>query len=738
MALPSVDDSDIHASPVVKAGRYDPLAKWLWDLQIDIPDQHFKESIFSLSILNMVCTNFAVEDINSTYIPSEQADGNTAEENPAMDLNVAGITASCSGKYKSTGMSGKVSATIASSQPQALGMRLDFTTEQHNTTTTNTPNFSMATAISMNDCQVHLKVSKLHLSGSISAKIINLFQKEIRGYVSDALAKQLCPALKGTMDDAFTKLIQQADKYMLGLIPDDEEDEVEQDLGMLPAAAALTQRRRMGGLLSSTNLLASIDWKWNQDAPLVVTILHLVNMFLDRYLDQGFFVDAMKLIGLLDDELLEHDCGYFYRGVNGLMHTLTGGRIEFSIPESLEALRNITFEIPHYASISIMTKMVSIAGIDQLDRLTLLQPSDGDSFWTQLQATKGLNLTAALDIQVAAIPGGAFSGDPLLESFHLSINTTSLDVSGNLTLDVNRTRFEKTTLNHMINGINDNQADVACCLYPIEKFGVEELLATVGMQSISIVPNEHTADSNALLGGSLERDIDGMINSFLSLFLTEYHTFVTLAFSGLLNGPAKDAAEKAGNSWLNNLVHELKANDTSCEASGIINASTAIAADYLNFSNTKILDKFNHFLNNTQTLGDANKYLECISNVVQAQVEAKTPTLEYAGASLQLQRMVVKDADSLESIGKFLNPFVKQHWLHLTNPPLCRALVARGGWVSSFEQSRVWNLYWYQHEYARRFITLQAPPRRGYHVYLRGINELDWHCQSNWQCRVVS
>ena len=49
----------------------------------------------------------------------------------------------------------------------------------------------------------------------------------------------------------------------------------------------------------------------------------------------------------------------------------------------------------------------------------------------------------------------------------------------------------------------------------------------MGIQLISFLPKYANA--------SLEHDIDAMINSFLSLFLSEYDELVTLAFAGLLN-----------------------------------------------------------------------------------------------------------------------------------------------------------------------------------------------------------
>jgi len=179
--------------------RYGSLNNWLWNLKVLIPDQTFKESVFSLSIVNMFCTHFEVESIKSDYIPSAYTD--SEKKNPSIDVNVAGISASCTGEYKSTGLSGNIAATVTPSKPEALGISLEFESEYRY-------KIRMATSTSAKRCNANLKCNDIEFSGSPSAWVINLFKSPIQGYISENLSTQICPVLNNLVDEQLTELIK--------------------------------------------------------------------------------------------------------------------------------------------------------------------------------------------------------------------------------------------------------------------------------------------------------------------------------------------------------------------------------------------------------------------------------------------------------------------------------------------------------------------------------------------------
>jgi hypothetical protein len=610
----------------VPNGRYDPLSNWLYNLTVLIPDQHFKESIFSLDIRDMACSQFAVETIHSSYVAS-----NISSPDPAIALTVAGISATCKGSYHTTGLSGIVSATVGSSSPvDPLRLGLVF---QSNTTDIPTPQqkhtpitVRHATRIAAEQCEPNLAVTELHFAGSISAKLINLFRSEIRDYVSQALSSELCPVLTTAIDANLTNLLQEVDRYMIGLI------------GAAPGVPIETTTTTTTTAIQHKEPTPA--WNWNRHAPLVPTMLRLLNGILEPFLHEGVVLKILRLIFGHDD--IEDNCGFLSQGWNGLVRQLTLGTIDFPVPDWLPFLQNISLVIPQYASISILPKRVSISGVDQLDRLQFLSPTNQtNAFWTNLVVSQGWNLTVALDVMVSETPGGAFQGDDLMESFQLVINTSSLDFGSMMSLDLSPTHIRTTTMNHVLAAIHGSSADLGCSLSPIEKFGIEALVATVGIQSVSFWPD----DANA----TLEHDIDGMINNFLMLFLTEYDQLVTLAFSGLLNGPARQLAETAPNRWIQDLIRNLLPNGNDhCPASGVINATTT---DYFNFSDrAKFLDRFNDFLNDK--IDNANDYLDCVADVVETQFQTASPIFEYAGATLELQDLAIDRVGSFQQIGK--------------------------------------------------------------------------------------
>jgi hypothetical protein len=588
--------------------RYDPLVNWLSNLTVVIPDQHFKESVFTLALRDMECSKFAVETINSTYTPSATVDS----QNPSLDLAVAGISATCQGIYHTTGLSGHVSATVASSSSENP-MQLSLVFQSN---TTNSSGIRMATSVVTQQCETNLNVAELHFTGSISAKLIDLFRSEIRGYVSKALSTELCPVLDDIIDTQLTNLLQKADRYMMGLIPNETK-------------TSLHHKK------------ATPAWNWNRDAPMVPTILRLLNrIILDPFLNEGI---VLKILQTMLGHNVDDNCGYFFRGWNGLLEELTNGTIEFQVP-NLAWLRNISIIIPNYASISLLPKNVRISGIDKLDQLQFLLPLNNTNlFGTKLVVPNGMELSLEMDVVVSETAGGTFRGDDLLESFQVSIYTSSLDFKSSLSLDLNSTRMRSTTMKHVLSAITrDTPTDLGCSLSPIETFVIDSLVANVEIQSISFLPSNANA--------SLEHDMDTMINNFLTLFLTEYDDLVTLAFAGLLNGPAKELAETASNNWMQHLIQTLLPNgaDSSCRASGVVNAT---APDFFNFSSqATFLNHFSHFLNDSRD--SMNDYLECVADVITTHTISASPKAEFGGATLQLQNLAIGHVGSIAGIGK--------------------------------------------------------------------------------------
>ena len=210
------------------------------------------------SVRDMVCTEFIVGSIESSYIPSN----NATSKDPAMSLSVSGISATCSGQYKSTGMSGKVKA-IVENNDAPMRHPMTFVSSYWK------DQIRMATSVVTEKCVAPLKVPShngIKFSGSISAKLIDLFAGPIAKYVSSALEKELCPLIQSNLDPILTKAIDAADDYMKHLIPDNTDQGED---GIMVRSAEAT--------VSTSDLL-----DFAMDTPLLTRALDLANDNVDR------------------------------------------------------------------------------------------------------------------------------------------------------------------------------------------------------------------------------------------------------------------------------------------------------------------------------------------------------------------------------------------------------------------------------------------------------------------------
>lgn len=570
-------------------------------------------------ITGMTCTHFTVKSVDSVYTPSD--DKADDHPDPSIDLSVTGISASCQGKYASTGLGGSVEAKVESMDDNgpALELSVTFVSVMHKG-----DDFRMANSTQTQECTTNLNVPAdgLNFSGSISAKIINMFKSTIAGYVSSALSSELCPVLETDLDSSLTNLIQKADHYIDKIIPD------QQDL----AAAESRQ------LLRSDNPV-----QWKRDTPLLVDLLELANRFLDRYMNKGFFVDAMNALGFTG---IQGDCGNFFNGINQLISKVTHGEVHFLVPKRMHRLRNMTFVVPGYAAVSILPKEALVQGLDSLEKANFFRPKEDNLFRSAVKAMNGLNVTLRVDLEVSSIPGGAFQGDQLLESFMVVVNMTSFAMSGDLSLGIDLPRFQDVTAGQIISAVNGSKPDLGCLLCPLESMDVPALSSDVNVPSISFAP---VAGQNKT-PGELERDLDHALNNVLTLFLTEYSVLVTRVVSGLSMGPLRRKVRHLGNDFIDRLLHDYPPTDeASCKAPPLSqNAST----DFLNFSHVGFLRRIRRFLNSTKFISHVNEHVGCVKDVLNDQVLPQISPVQFSDFNFSVNNALVGQLGKLRSIGK--------------------------------------------------------------------------------------
>lgn len=609
-----------------KPHRYDPLACWLWNLRVAIPDQQFRDHFISISIRDMVCTNYTMESIDSSYSKS------TNNTNPVIHMAVSGISATCQGQYHVTGgLGGGVQASVeqANTTTPSLGISLEFISTYYN------KEVRMASKVITDHCQANLQVGSLSFDGSISAKIINWFRSTIAKYVSQALSTQICPAIQPQLDKDLTFLIQQADSYMTKLLPqykiaeerqsgmDDENEETTVEFGSLELKIRESQRRHV---FSKQNSHSPFDWQI--DTPVLYKSLQWANQLLNRYLYQGFFVHAMERIGWNVDG----DCGYFFRGINGILRSLTGGELAVDIPHRL---RNITFDVPEYARVRLILNRVQVTGVDTFTTVDLLRPSNHGTFLSSLATESGVNFTFVMDVEVTSIEGGMFQGDPLNESFYISLNTSNANIGASVAADLNRELFAGIHMEDFIIAMQDykNTSHLSCLLAPIQSLIFEELSVDVNVQTVLFTPSDST--------GTLEKDMDVMLNNLLELFLTEYNLLATESLTGLVKGPVRAAA----NSFIERWIEKKSFQDAGCSS---IPGEDAVP-DFLNFSHLGILHQLNRFFN--RSLDPVNQYISCVADAFNRNL--RPYSFQVENIQIELNNISVQSSGCINHLGEW-------------------------------------------------------------------------------------
>ena len=565
-------------------------------------------------IQDMVCTNFTMTSIQSSY----------NHKSPSIHVAISGISATCQGQYHATpGLSGTVRASVQQS-PEASSsteMSLIFVSTTWN-------KIKMASSVKTKNCQANLQANQLDFTGSISAKLINLFKGTIASYVSQALSTQVCPAIQPLADKDLTKLIQEANHYMTKWIPDNETTVLDADMTTasvyMEQETRVTQKRQ----LSAKTNASTVDWK--VDTPVLYQVLQGLNEFVDRYLNQGFFVQAMDYIGWHVD--ISNNCGYFFRGVNGLLHSI--GDVSIKIPP-----RNISIIVPKYAEIKLVLNRVHVSGMDNFTNLELLRPSDNGTFWNSLSTDTDINVTVAMNVEVSSIEGGMFQGDPLKESFQISFNTLNSNVGARLALAYDTHRFGNIHMQDVIVAIENykNASKWACLLAPLDSLILEEAFADMIVNAIVFTPTGST--------GRLEKDMDAMLNNFLQLFLTEYKVLVSESLTGLVGEPIREALNTLVKRWI-----EQQAKDPICSSIPEPNAEP----DYIDFHRWGILRQLNEFLN--RSLDAANDYLSCVAGIFNK--SSRSVSFHVENTQIELQQLSVQNPGCINHLGEYLShPF---------------------------------------------------------------------------------
>ena len=656
-----------------------------------------------------MCSNFTVDSIDSAYVPSngKAAAASNAKANPSINLAVKGISAACSGSYKvSPGyiageLHTKATTNSDHKDQPAVTLSWDIASSYYPPNADNaTKTYRIPTGLTTSLCQSNVMVTSLHFTGSISAKLINLFKGMIEDTVTSQLNGLLCPKLKQAVEPLATKAIASADKLLTKYLPRNDDNNTNSTPSTdthntsLPDNNNNNNKRVAQRLprLHSPTLQSTKLVDFQKDTPLLLKVLNQLNHFL-----ACFYAPTNNADNYTKNGVAGKNCqNIITKGLKALVSALLDNDLasEVFIPIP-NVLHKIKFEIPEYGQVLLDIRSIDIAGIDQLDHLSLLSPLMNDeeskvsNFHTQIVSGAGLNVTAGVNITVFPIPGGVVKGDALNEFFHVHLNTSSLDALATVSLALDRKRFEDIPMGVVMDSLlpglfhrptQNSSAERTCLLESVHSFNLSGLKLHSIIESAALVPRldnrrlRQFLKQSTLLTKKLEEDLDELVNNVLQLVLVEYQPLLTDAVSGLVENPLTDLINRLIDQ---NLPSQPTTIDFSFTGSRLVLDAEAEAAqcssgdedidkdhhELVNFTNLSFLGKLNDYINKPSSLDTVNKAIDRWADRVN---EDHAPSLAPSrfrwasglfemtipGISLRLLDLRLDNLGKIEHIGK--------------------------------------------------------------------------------------
>lgn len=464
-----------------------------------------------------------------------------------------------------------------------------------------------------------MAVTDLHFTGSVSARVINLFRSAIEAGINDAVSSEtICPQIKANVDPLMTDYIHRGVAYIERYLPKEGRNEIN-----TRSARVLQPSRSLSthGLHSDSNADA-IDF--HRDLPVLTDLLTNANKFVGQHLNQGLLPNMTVCDG------------GFSRGVNGVMRNMVpyiqiAAPLQFQIHHLLNDA-TVTLHLDHWKTAG--------EGLHQWENLTVLTPN-GDSSFSSHVKTTDLDISVETSITVD-IP----SSEPLFESFQVNLNLSSIELSTDVFVELNRLLFQNVTAGDVITAlkhIGTWTPAVACLVKPVSKLYLKSLTTATTISSLQL----HAENSK---DDRLEEDVDVLINNLVGFVLDQYDTLVSEAIAGLSQGPVLDEI----NSFLDEQIKDMSEN---CSHTGDSSSSDVA---WIDFTQIEVLDRLNGFLHEPETIHHLNGYIDCATSVIgqlaleklsslSSLVEFDDIQLEHFGSVQALFLLLPTNVTTLES-----------------------------------------------------------------------------------------
>jgi len=257
----------------------------------------------------------------------------------------------------------------------------------------------------------------------------------------------------------------------------------------------------------------------------------------------------LKKLQTINPSICE-DCGFFFKGFNGMVNSLTRGTgsLDFTVPETILSFhRNHTFNIPEYGNVTISSQKVKVSGLNNLTELSLFRPLGQNMMSSSIASNAGLCFTILMNMEVIPTNGGAFQGDTLNESFELKFNMSNVNLATDSMFVFDREVLNKLTVGSFISGsyttFDSNRNILNCVLEALSSIVLTNLEGRMNLDNMSIAAITNAEDTSAET--SLEDNVDEVVNNMLQLFLLEYPSTVTESLAAMVQTPARELVNSA-------------------------------------------------------------------------------------------------------------------------------------------------------------------------------------------------
>mmetsp|Transcript_34010 Transcript_34010/g.69337 ORF Transcript_34010/g.69337 Transcript_34010/m.69337 type:complete len:1431 (+) Transcript_34010:80-4372(+) len=596
----------------ISRGRYHALVCWLWDAQIHLPNEQFKEEIFTISVNDLSCTNFQVASTKSSYVPSSAG---AKKNNPSLQIDLTGISATCKGNYGWSGIGRGSGNVVASVSGNTVHLEVDVASAplsdhvKHSSTNKNNAHASLPfpTLATVSSCQPNFDVHDVQFTGS--AKIIGLFGKTISKKLTAVLNQHVCSLIKKNGEKAIDEALHAAGEYLGGLILHPPEEDASISANPTESLMSLAIQRSNSEALH-TNLENDSVVSWDGDMPLLKRILSGINNFIGDHMNEGIILKTLQTI----NPSICEDCGFFFKGLNGMVNSFTRGTgsADFTVPETILTFhRNHTFNLPSYGKVSIAPQKMKVSGLNNLTELSLLRPVGQNSMSSSIASDAALLFTISMDMEVTPTKGGSFQGDTLNESFELTFNMSNVNLKADSSVVFDREVLNKLTVGSFISGsyttYDSNRNIMNCVLEALSSIVLTDASGVLSLDNMSIAAIANAKETSTET--SLEDNVDEVINNVLQLLVLEYPSTVTESLAALIHSPVRDFV----NSALSKFIGDFKQLPLHCVNVEV--PQNAVERPF-RFDENVYLWMFDSLFDGGNMVDTVNSFIDCATNTL--------------------------------------------------------------------------------------------------------------------------